>query len=391
MEGKMGNTKLIDTMLIFLSGDQTKNRRKVETTLGDIYADKNIQKSQSEIDFDYEVLRARGLSDYIETVPDADYDGNYVYYNSFYNINSEDEFILKADFVRVCDKASGVKSGYKSGFSTYMVKVFSEDSVKIVPLLRVDLEDVEENGQLIPHTTNVNPYSGGVGNVYSSYFTDNEPAPHIHFFNETVAETYSARGDEKEKNINGNAIGLESLIRYIEDLQTVAKKGKAISKEEEILLNNSFSMPYLDFIKRKNQVEYKTNTDVIKLAMVASFGEMSDKLKKLDSKGQIVLEGLDAVLFDLKYAQLLSEMIKDGKYVERKKELKTALSEIMTKITMQYHVKELRKDKHKENGMFDEDRKQRLGIFNASGWENETEEYSNDELIAYFGGAKEKI
>ena len=266
---------------------------------------------------------------------------------------------------------------YRSGFATYVIKK-RDDGFVFMPIMRVDLEDAEEKGVVVPHTTNVNPYEGSVADVYSTYFTDNEPAPHIHFYNDSIGELYRDRNEfGKEKGINGNAISVEHLLKYIKDVKRVLDgyEMQYVPRENEMILAaNDFGMPYLKLLQDKEfNKNYTTQPKLLKDALRVSFDiPIEDEINKFLGKENGELHGVDALIYDLKYAAMLNSLM-DGKLKTSKGSIKNALTDIMTKISMQYHEDELELGK-----------KDRMGVYGEWG------DYSNDELADYFDDVLKK-
>lgn len=351
----------------FIDSGQTANRRKVEELLSSLNKSKRFKAGVDEL---YLELMKNGTNVYIDSVEDKDHE--YSYKNSFYDIDSKDSLYLKVEFERIVNDKHGNKMGsYRSGFATYVIKK-RDDGFVFMPIMRVDLEDAEEKGVVVPHTTNVNPYEGSVADVYSTYFTNNEPAPHIHFYNDSIGELYRDRNEfGKEKGINGNAISLEHLLKYIKDVKRTLEgyEMQYVPRENEMILAaNDFGMPYLKLLQDKDfNKNYTTHPQLLKDALRVSFDvSFEDEFEKFLGKSNDELKGADALIFDLKYASLLSHLM-DGKLKNSKGSIKNALTDIMTKISMQYNENEIELGK-----------RDRMGIYGE--WGDNT----NDELADYF-------
>ena len=365
-----------DGMIIdFIESGQTVNRRKIEELLS---LPGKSKKMKEQIDGLYVELMKKGTNNYIDFVKDEDRE--YSFKNTFYDIDSKDSIYLKVEFERFVHDDNGKQIGsYRSGFATYVIKENNNGFV-FMPIMRVDLEDVEDNGVFVPHTTNVNPYSESTGNVYSTYFTNNEPAPHIHFYNYSIGELYRDRGKEeggKEKGINGNAISLEHLQNYIQDVKKTLENFETIyvpRESEMILVSNDFGMPYLQMLQDKEfNKNYTTHPELLKAALRASFNiSIEDEIERFLGKSDNELKGADALIYDLKYARLLNCLM-EGKLKNSKGNIKGALTDVMTKISLQYNVNEIELGK-----------RDRMGIYGEWG------DYSNDELMDYFNDVLSK-
>lgn len=345
----MNEKRLKELIKMLLANQQLINRRKVEEEFRDLNDEDvalryGISSSlfpmfkEDYIDDSAVDIMVFGTDNIVEIV-DAE-DEEYKYNNYFYDIGSNNTCVLKVGF----ERKVGGKPAYKSGFSVYVLN-HDGDDFHFIPVMRVDLEDPMENGVVIPHK---NEYPANVPEGYKTFFTESEPAPHIHFFNDAVSEQYKTRNslEGKEKNINGNAISLEHLFDYfvkLGDIEFKMGRKEPLTEEEDSIRKNSFGMPYLKYIEENRIDEYKTNADATRLAMLVSFDDPMIKRKinkELDfAEGE--LSGIYALMFDMKYAMLLADMLKMDKLKGQHGAIKTALTDILTKTSMQLCDNEL--------------------------------------------------
>lgn len=326
----MNDKRVKELIKMLLANQQLINRRKVEEEFSDL-KDESILGSGPIEELPVKIMVFG--TDYIVEIADAE-DEDYKYNNYFYDIDSNDTCVVKVGFER---KVSG-KPAYKSGFSVYMLNYDGEE-FHFIPVMRVDLEDPMEDGMVIPHK---NEYPENVPLGYKTFFTECEPAPHVHFFNDDISREYRVRNglDGKDKNINGNAISLEHLFDYFVKLGDISLKienNEQLTPEEVSISKNDFGMPYLKYIETDRIDEYKTNADATRLAMLVSFDDPAIK-RKINSElgfAEGNLSGLGALMFDMKYAMVLADMLKMDKCKAQHSAIKTALTDILTKTSMQ--------------------------------------------------------
>lgn len=138
-------------------------------------------------------------------------------------------------------------------------------------------------------------YGEGVADLYRKYFPLQASFPHFHFLSKTMATTY-------EKTTEADAISLDMLITYVEDLMFESKK-------EHPLNVLDFGMPYLRI--KNNPKSYKTCVDMRRLndALINNnvnkqIGNIFKQTQKIHPDVQ-VLTGLDAVYTDLVLLRML--------------------------------------------------------------------------------------
>lgn len=378
----MDEKRIKEIIKMLLANQQLINRRKVEEEFRDLNDEDvalryGISSSlfpmfrEDYIDDSAVDIMVFGTDNIVEMVDTED--SEYKYSNYFYDIGSNDTCVLKVGFER---KVSG-KPAYKSGFSVYILN-YDGDDFHFIPVMRVDLEDPMENGVVIPHK---NEYPANVPLGYKTFFSEEEPAPHIHFFNDNVSEEYKNRNslEGKDKNINGNAISLGHLFDYfvkLGDISLKMEKHEELTDEEESIRENSFGMPYLKFIEEDRIDEYKTNADATRLAMLVSFND--PKLKKKINKelgfAQGEISGLGALMFDMKYAMLLADMLNMNELRAQHGTIKTALTDILTKTSMQLCDSELEIENR---------RLETYGIYSENSWGDRTGQEIAEALEQY--------
>ena len=365
----MNEKRIKEIIKMLLENQQLINRRKIEEEFSDLKDDEITAKTPvGELPVKIMVF---GTDDIVEII-DAE-DDEYKYNNYFYDIDSTDTCVLKVGF----ERKVGGKPAYKSGFSVYMLN-YDGDDFHFIPVMRVDLEDPMENGVVVPHK---NEYPENVPLGYKTFFTENEPAPHVHFFNDEISREYRYRNglEGKDKNINGNAISLEHLFDYfvkLGDISVKIENGEPLTKEEKSISENDFGMPYLKYIENDRIDQYKTNADATRLAMLVSFDDSAIKRKinkELDfAEGE--LSGLGALMFDMKYAMLLADMLKMEKLKSQHGAIKTALTDILTKTSMQLCDNELDIENRKL---------ETYGIYSEHYWGDRTAEEIAEVLSQY--------
>ena len=137
-------------------------------------------------------------------------------------------------------------------------------------------------------------YGEPIANLYKSFFTEKVDFPHFHFMNRTMSEEYC-------KTSEGNAISLDKLIDYIEQLMR--------AKKNQPLNHFDFGMPFLDI--KNNPNKYRSAIDVKNLSVALvnnNVNKQIDSIFKQTNKLQpnmVVLTGLEAVYSDLVLLRIL--------------------------------------------------------------------------------------
>lgn len=140
-----------------------------------------------------------------------------------------------------------------------------------------------------------NTYSDNTANFYKRFFTEEVEFPHFHFSNRLMAESYG-------RSAEANAISLDKLIEYIEEL-------RANNNQKHVINNLDFGMPYLDI--KKNPNKYKTSIDIRNLAQALVNNNVNKQINSIFKQTQKlepttkILRGLDAVYADLVLLRIL--------------------------------------------------------------------------------------
>lgn len=311
---------------LIVSGDLIKRRKDEETFT------ENFGK-----DFSLDIM-CDAIGDMFE-LKDSMCFGGYFFINQFYDSKSlgKDSIILKVGF----QKEINGKRGYRSGFSVYLVH-FDGEKAHFMPTVRVDLEDPTQEGLIVPHSNEYpeGKYTAEELAVYKKFFTAEEPAPHIHFYNDAVSEEYKKRNGSDDKGINGNAISLDHLLDYYGKLAEIeGKKARRekLTEEEKIIDTNNFGMPYLYFRDSGKLENYVTNADLAKTSILSRFDgtpvvdEIIEEIGFVEGK----ISGLKALMFDTQYAIILSRLLNDDRYIAHHAAIKNSLTDLLTKTSMQ--------------------------------------------------------
>lgn len=183
---------------------------------------------------------------------------------------------------------------------------FSHESTRSSPrtpvLHSIQLFRYDPTGRLHPNRNEIyNNYlqAGGqqLADTYRNYFEQNVPCPHFHFINRTMAETYG-------KTSESDAISLDKLIEYIEDLITMK-----LQKQRSVLNLVDFGMPYLRIMNHPET--YTTYVDYNKLYEAVRNNTVNKQLSRIFAQTQNAspnaekVTGLEAVYADLVLLRLL--------------------------------------------------------------------------------------
>ena len=138
--------------------------------------------------------------------------------------------------------------------------------------------------------------------LYEHYFEHTVNFPHFHFPNQSMSVSYG-------RNSESDAISLDSLANYIRDLIELPED------KAEVLLSNTFGMPYLGVMINPNS--YTTTVNLKNLKDVATHITQDHKLFKTFNSltkvkdEQLQLTGLTAVYADLTLLKVFRTLSKD--------------------------------------------------------------------------------
>lgn len=138
--------------------------------------------------------------------------------------------------------------------------------------------------------------------LYEEYFEHTVNFPHFHFPNKSMAVAYG-------KTAESDAISLDSLVSYVKDLIELPKE------KADILLSNTFGMPYLSILF--NPETYSTTVNLHNLKDVATHITQSYQLSNIFSRTlnvkneETTFTGLNAVYADLTVLKMLRTLSQD--------------------------------------------------------------------------------